>query len=383
LLRELGARADAQGRTVLWGSASELERELPFWVFVDALDEYLEGLDPRRLAALDEVDRAQLGHVFPSFDAHAAGVGPGLQDERFRTHRAVRQLFELLAVPKPLVLVLDDVHWADAANVELLGSLLRSPPAAAVLIAIAVRPRQLPAQLSGTLERAIRTGAMSRVELGALSAADRLPPQRPARRHVRRRSGLLVPARLRDPHRHRRRGAGTRVADARRGAARGRRRSARRLGLLALLLAISRGSTWGWTSGPTLASFAAALALLAAFALVEERVRQPLVNLGLVVTRPFASANLCAFAFGYSFFIAVFVIPQMAAAPASTGYGLDLSTTGIGLVLLPTGVASLAGGVAGGRAIEHVGPRSLVASGAALGIAGYTFLALAHPSPRP
>ena len=153
------------------------------------------------------------------------------------------------------------------------------------------------------------------------------------------------------------------------------------LGLLALLLGISRGSTWGWTSGRTLVTLGAALALLTAFALVEDRVRHPLVNLSLVVTRPFASANLCAFAFGYSFFIAVFVIPQLAAAPTSTGYGSDLSTTGIGLVLLPTGVASLAGGLAGGRAIERVGPRALVASGAALGIAGYTSLALAHASP--
>ena len=152
------------------------------------------------------------------------------------------------------------------------------------------------------------------------------------------------------------------------------------LGLLALLLAISRGSTWGWTSGRTLLTFVAAVVLLAAFALVEDRVRQPLVNLGLVVTRPFASANLCAVAFGYSFFIAVFVIPQIAAAPASTGYGLGLSTTGIGLVLLPTGVASLLGGLAGGRAVERVGPRTLVAGGAALGIAGYTSLALAHAS---
>jgi MFS family permease len=153
------------------------------------------------------------------------------------------------------------------------------------------------------------------------------------------------------------------------------------LGLLALLLAISRGSTWGWTSGRTLATFGAALALLAAFAVVEDRVRQPLVNLGLVVTRPFASANVCVVAFGYSFFIAVFVIPQIAAAPESTGYGLDLSTTGIGLVLLPTGLASLVGGVAAGRVVDRVGARALVAVGAALGAGGYTSLALAHASP--
>ena len=41
LLAELGARADGQGHLVLAGSASELERDLPFWVFVDALDEYV------------------------------------------------------------------------------------------------------------------------------------------------------------------------------------------------------------------------------------------------------------------------------------------------------------------------------------------------------
>ena len=43
----------ARGHLVLTGSASELERDLPFWVFVDALDEYAEGLDPRRLEHLD------------------------------------------------------------------------------------------------------------------------------------------------------------------------------------------------------------------------------------------------------------------------------------------------------------------------------------------
>ncbi|WP_028067479.1 AAA family ATPase [Solirubrobacter soli] len=50
LLAELAARADARGLLVRSGSASELEAGLPFGVFVDALDEYLEGLEPRRLA---------------------------------------------------------------------------------------------------------------------------------------------------------------------------------------------------------------------------------------------------------------------------------------------------------------------------------------------
>jgi DNA-binding NarL/FixJ family response regulator len=172
LLAELRERAEQLGFLVLSGSASELERELPFSVFVDALDEYLQSLEPRRLATLDEADLAQLGHLFPSFGDHAAGVGAGLQDERFRTHRAVRRMLEAIAVPKPLVLVLDDVHWADAGAIELLASLLRHPPAAAVLIAVAVRPRQVPERLSAALERATRSGGIDRVELEPLSARE-------------------------------------------------------------------------------------------------------------------------------------------------------------------------------------------------------------------
>src|SRR5574342_1032465 len=53
LLRELAARAQARGHLVLSGSASELERDLPFSVFVDALDQYVAGLDPDRWSALD------------------------------------------------------------------------------------------------------------------------------------------------------------------------------------------------------------------------------------------------------------------------------------------------------------------------------------------
>src|SRR4051812_2152393 len=50
LLAELAKRASARGCMVLGGSASELERDLPFWVFVDALDEYVAGVDPQLIA---------------------------------------------------------------------------------------------------------------------------------------------------------------------------------------------------------------------------------------------------------------------------------------------------------------------------------------------
>src|SRR6266540_1032976 len=169
LLTEFAARAEERGQIVLAGSAAELEQDLPFSVFIDALDEYIHGLEPARLAALDDDVRTELGHVFPSLSTLATGRTAALQHERHRSHRAIRKLLEQLATKKPLVLVLDDFHWADSASTELLGALLRRPPAEAVLIALAVRPRQVPERLSGALERAQRAGTLTRIELGPLS----------------------------------------------------------------------------------------------------------------------------------------------------------------------------------------------------------------------
>src|SRR6266540_4346089 len=165
LLAEFAARADARGQLVLSGSASELERDLPFSVFVDALDEYVRGLERSRLAALDDDVRTELAHVFPSLTALAAEREVALQHERYRSHRAVRALLEQLASPQPLVLMLDDLHWADSASVELVGALLRRPPAAPVLLALAVRPRQVPERLSAALARAQRAEMLTCIEL--------------------------------------------------------------------------------------------------------------------------------------------------------------------------------------------------------------------------
>src|SRR5436190_9605656 len=94
LLAELAAHGDARGQLVLVGSATELERDLPFSVFVDALDEYLRGLERSRLEALDDDVRTELAHVFPSLTALATARDVALQHERYRSQRAVRALLE-------------------------------------------------------------------------------------------------------------------------------------------------------------------------------------------------------------------------------------------------------------------------------------------------
>ena len=77
---------------MLVGRGSEMERELPFGVWVAALDDHVAALGPDRVEALVGDRAAELARVLPS--AAPGGDVPlgGLQDERFRAHRAVRAL---------------------------------------------------------------------------------------------------------------------------------------------------------------------------------------------------------------------------------------------------------------------------------------------------
>jgi MFS family permease len=149
-------------------------------------------------------------------------------------------------------------------------------------------------------------------------------------------------------------------------------------GLAGLLVAISKGNDWGWDSGRVLGLFAAAVVLLAAFVLVEGRVREPLLDLAFMFRRPFAGANTCAFAVGYALAVAVIVVPQLAALPTATGYGLGYSTTSIGFLLMPMAVLSVAAAWVAGRFLDAVGPRGVLAAGALAALAAYLILIWEH-----
>ena len=125
LLDELTGRAT--DHLILSGRASEFERELPFGVWEDALADHAAFLGVDRLERLVGDQLPELAAVIPA----VGRVPAGLQDERFRTHRAVRALLEGLAARQGVVVVLDDLQWADDASLELVAALLDAPPAAA------------------------------------------------------------------------------------------------------------------------------------------------------------------------------------------------------------------------------------------------------------
>ena len=122
---------ESSGATVLAARASEYEADLPYALWTEALGERLSG------------------------------------DDRHGTHRWLRSRLEELAAARPLVVCLDDVHWADPASREALLALIHRPPAGRVLLALATRTGQFP------LERAtvVRVGPLSSVEARELVGA--------------------------------------------------------------------------------------------------------------------------------------------------------------------------------------------------------------------
>src|SRR5919198_1380178 len=172
LLAELDARAAAREYLVLAGRATEFERELPFAVVVDALDRRLSELDPRRLEPLGPARLGELARVFPALGDVAGAEVRGLEGERYEAHRAVGALLERLAAPRPAVLILDDLHWADDASLELVSYLLRRPPRAPLLVALAHRPGQAAPGLIAALDRAVGEGICERIALAPLGARE-------------------------------------------------------------------------------------------------------------------------------------------------------------------------------------------------------------------
>ena len=171
LLAELVQQAGERGCLALHGSAAEFERDLPFGVLVDAVDEYLESVDPHTFQRLATQDVAELAAVFPALRSLDPRSGqPSTAAERFRAHRAVCGLLEHLASKQPLVLALDDLHWADPASLELTSHLLRRRPRAAVLVAATFRRGHVDRALVTTIERGLGD-ADRRVDLGPLPRA--------------------------------------------------------------------------------------------------------------------------------------------------------------------------------------------------------------------
>ncbi|UQW99719.1 MFS transporter [Streptomyces sp. RerS4] len=152
------------------------------------------------------------------------------------------------------------------------------------------------------------------------------------------------------------------------------------IALLLLLLPISQGHEWGWSSGRTLGGFAGAAVMTAVWVLVERKVREPLVDMKMFVHRPVLMANLAGVLVGFGMFANFLGVSYLVQMPhALTGYGFDASILRASVqFLLPGAIVSLLASPVGGQLVRHRGPRVALGLAAALGTVGFAWLALDH-----
>ncbi|MGZ3097433.1 MFS transporter [Streptomyces sp. H72] len=142
-------------------------------------------------------------------------------------------------------------------------------------------------------------------------------------------------------------------------------------GLVCLLLAISKGADWGWSSGTTLGLFAAAVVVLLAWGRWELRTSQPLVDLRTTARRQVLFTNLASIAVGFSMFAMSLVLPQLLQLPEATGYGLGRSLLTAGLVMAPSGLVMMAFAPVSAKISKARGPKVTLMIGTVIVAAGY------------
>jgi predicted ATPase/DNA-binding SARP family transcriptional activator len=178
LAEELTRAAAAEGWEVAWGRCLEGSGAPAFWPWVEVIRRLASTKPPERLrralgSGAPDLARVvpELGELFPDLDPTGA-ADPAAA--RFRFFDAVDRFLVRLAAVTPLLLVFDDLHWADAPSLQLLHHVAARPDGAPVLLVGTYRnPPSVAAEpLAELLAALANEAAVRRVELGGLREDD-------------------------------------------------------------------------------------------------------------------------------------------------------------------------------------------------------------------
>lgn len=142
-------------------------------------------------------------------------------------------------------------------------------------------------------------------------------------------------------------------------------------GLTGILLAISRGNEWGWTSPAVLGCGVGGVLILLIWAWYELRAKAPLLDLRVAARRPVLLTNLASVAMGFALFGSNVAYPQLLELPPPAGLGLTLISAS--LIVAPSGLLMMLLSPVSGRLARIIGPRLLLMMGAFALVAAYAF----------
>jgi DNA-binding NarL/FixJ family response regulator len=172
LAHEMERRAQDERIRALWGGCSPANVAVPYLPFVEAIGSYMASADLEWLRGRLGRSRLDLAPLFPQLDPEQEALATGNAAERkLRLFEAVVTLLQIAASTRGLVLVLEDLHWADASTSELLGYVTRRLRGTRVIVLGTCRGEELvPSHPVSLLAREWRNLYGSAViELGPLS----------------------------------------------------------------------------------------------------------------------------------------------------------------------------------------------------------------------
>jgi ATP/maltotriose-dependent transcriptional regulator MalT len=145
LLAEFAAHATARGGRVLEGACVELAGEgLPYVPVIAILRDLLRDVGPERFADLTGGRQLDLAGLLPELNGpHARPAARGAEQMHGHVFEVLLDLTERLATERPLVILVEDVHWADRSTLDAIGFLVRSLRAAPVLFVLTYRSDEL------------------------------------------------------------------------------------------------------------------------------------------------------------------------------------------------------------------------------------------------
>jgi DNA-binding CsgD family transcriptional regulator len=177
LVREFAREAAAGGALVLYGACDSVVRR-PYRPFVEALDQLVRGTDAATLRTALGPYGGELSRLLPDLSQRVGDLAPPLaadpDTERHRLHSAVADLLATFGRESPLVVVVEDGHWADTPTLLLLRHLARGAPDARALLITTFRDTEaeVPEALSAALVDLRRSEGVVRLRLGGLSAEE-------------------------------------------------------------------------------------------------------------------------------------------------------------------------------------------------------------------
>jgi DNA-binding CsgD family transcriptional regulator/tetratricopeptide (TPR) repeat protein len=177
LVRELAHEVAGVGVLVLYGACDAVV-QTAYRPFAEALDQLARGTDPDLLRADLGGAGGELARLLPDLDARVSGLpAPVAADpdtERHRLHTAVTDFLASAGRRQPLLLVLEDGHWADIPTLVLLRHLARASSEARVLVLVTFRDTEadIPAELADALADLRRSDDVVRLHLDGLTEDD-------------------------------------------------------------------------------------------------------------------------------------------------------------------------------------------------------------------